>query len=453
MWLPWAAVAMGLHLHFSWIDSRPAVDLGHTWSGVIRAVESLRHGGGWLRHVDGPWQALVALVLWAWPSSFTFAVLDGLLFVPLIVGLAWAGGAAGGRIGAHVAAAVPVAVPLFPVAARTHWIHHPEAAFAALALGIAATAPVGLGGGAALAATLAVLAPVRPSATVWALVPVAVWVARAGRDRRALGPLVVPALVAAALVGPGLAGYLALRVGNRQATAAAVGNWLPLLPIQTGWLGGLVLVGLGALGLRAWRQPVVAAGLAWIAGGLAVLALSGAGPDNVPSLFLGLAVLAAAGAATVPRAAPVAAIVLLGPLTQLVPPLGALGPVTGWPTDDVALNWLVPRADGVTAEALVAPLSGRIRVLSRRGWVHPSWEDDGALGRFLAGIGDGVEVIPAPMWRGQPIDIVVDTACAGPTPDPRARFPGVDERFDEIERRRVAYAEVRGNGCVWTFHR
>ena len=57
------------------------------------------------------------------------------------------------------------------------------------------------------------------------------------------------------------------------------------------------------------------------------------------------------------------------------------------------------------------------------------------------------------MWRGQPVDVVVDTVCAGPAPEARIRFPGVDERFDAAWAGRVVVGQARGNGCAWTFVR
>jgi hypothetical protein len=444
-----AAAAVVLHAHFAIVDVRPSPDLGHYWAGAMDVARS-----GRLDRADTAYGAAIG---WMWRatdrSQGAFEAVEALWLASLVVGLGLAGRAAGGMRGLVTAASAALIFPAFPTGARTHWIHHPEAGAAALALGLAAGEAT-VGRGLALGVIAGLGATVRPSAAVWMLVPLALWAWRARGPARWL-PL-APFAIGLLPILPSLPGYFRLRVEGRAGTAAAVGNPLPLLAIQTGLIPGLAAVVAAIAGGRP--GPVGVAALAWVVGGIGVILVSGAGPDNVPTVLIGVAVLAATGAERIPAralAGILAALVLIGPATQLH--RLDLGLVSGWPAEDHALNWLVPRAEGVTAEALAraadraCPPKGPCRLLVQRGLVHPSWEDDGSLAFFLAHA-DRVEPAAMPGWRHGTPDAAVSVTCEGPAPDPSARFPGIDERFVRAIAGMRPVGDVVGNGCVRVFY-
>jgi hypothetical protein len=474
------ALVVALHAHFSWVDVRPATDLGHHYAGAVRAAAGALDSGRFDGHnVSTPYEGLIAR-MWVWggPSQPAFEAVEGLWLVALAVGLALAGQAVGRGAGAVAAVAAVLLFPAFPTAARTHWIHHPEVAAVSLGLGLAAWLAPGRGSGVALGGVLGFAAAIRPSAAVWAAIPLLLFVWRCRRPEHRL-PAILGFAAGLWVTAPGLVPYVHMRVAGRAANALAVGGPWKLLAIQTGVVPGALAVALAAFGasgvsrLDPVARAVLASAVAWAVGGLVAVAVTGAGPDNVPVLFVGLALLAARGAHRLcsdrPRSRAAAtglliALGVLGPGVQLVPALGFAAPATGWSGDDVPLNFLVPRRDGVTASALAeaaarscppdrGPRGVRTcRVLSDRGMVHPTWEDDGALGLFLAGV-KRLEVVTAPAWDGRRrVDVAVAQECDGSAPDPRARFPGTDVRFAEVVARLAPRARVVGNGCVQTWY-
>ncbi len=475
-------LALLLHAHFALVDARMAVDLGHYYRGAMEAARAVSLDGSVRWGFAEPGYAWLLAALWGWvgPSQGLFEAVEGLWLAALGLGLWLAGRAGGGPRGGLVAASALLLFPLFPEGARTHWIHHPEVSLGVLALGLAMSLPARVWAGVLVGAVLALGATVRPSAAVWLALPALAWVIRQGpRQWAAWAPVVVGLVLGTAAHAPILLSYLELRVSNRGANAAAVGGLLPLLPIQTGLLPGLLALGLGGWGLlRArGREPWLVAGvsLAWILGGVAVLLVSAAGPSNVPTAFAGLALLAGLGAGALPEgwgrygAVLLGLLVLLGPGTQVAPALGALHPATGYSGHDHAQNYLVPRVSGLSAARLVEaaaqvcpperqprpiPAQGPpCRIISSAGLVHPSWEDDGGLGFFLAGTG-GVQVYPAPGLMDQrPFQAAVESACAGPLPDPSGRFPQAAQVFAGWAQRMEPAVEVQGNGCTLRWFR
>lgn len=470
-------LALLLHAHFALVDARMAVDLGHYYRGAMEAARAASLDGSVRWGFAEPGYAWLLAALWGWlgPSQALFEAVEGLWLGCLGLGLWQAGRAGGGPRGGLVAASAVLLFPLFPEGARTHWIHHPEVSLGVLGLGLAMQLPRRAWAGALVGAVLALGATVRPSAAVWLALPALAWVIRVGpRSWRAWSPVLAGLALGTAAHAPILLSYLELRVSNRGANAAAVGSILPLLPVQTGLLPGLLALGLGGWGLaRArGREPWLVAGvsLAWLAGGLVVLVVSAAGPSNVPTAFAGLALLAGLGAGALPAgwgrygAVLLGLLVLLGPVTQLLPVLGVLHPATGFSGHDHPQNFLVPRSMGLSAERLVSaareacppdrqprsmPAQGPpCRVIASSGLVHPSWEDDGGLGFFLAGI-DGVQVYPAPGLVDQrPFQAAVQSACTGPVPDPSGRFPEAAGVFEDWVQRMDTVTEVQGNGCT-----
>lgn len=464
-----AVAALALHVHFHVLDARPPVDLGHYYRDAITTYVR----GAPPRFASPYASAVGGLFLAFGPRAAVLEALDGLWLVALVVGLGLCGRAVGGALGAAVAMAPALLFPSAPTMARTHWIHHPEWALAAFGLGLAATLGPSARAGAAVGVVLAAGSVIRPSAAAWMAVPLVVWAARAG-SWRARAPALAQVALALIAMAPAYPGYLAGRVDLRAANTAAIGHPLAFLGVEIGWAslavyGALAVAAAFAAGDRAVRI----AAAAWLFGGLAVAFGANVTPDNVPVVFAGLAILAGAGAAALPTrvraAVPVAlAILAVGPMTQLAPPLGALAPVTGWTADDAPLNWLVPRPDGITAEALLGAAAaacppGRgprrlrergapCRILSDHGLVHPSWEDDGALAWFVAGRG-GVQIVPATAPRpGDVWDAAVDIDCAGPIPDPEGRFPGTAERFARVRAAMTPVATLSGNGCTWRWY-
>ena len=135
------------------------------------------------------------------------------------------------------------------------------------------------------------------------------------------------------------------------------------------------------------------------------------------------------------------------------PAPAATPPPTPEPTPEPAGAEPTPADDG-PPDATPAPTPAPVapcRVLVQRGLVHPSWEDDGLLGLFFAGY-RGVDALTAPAAHGPGRwDVAVSVDCVG-GPDPTARFPGVDERFEAVRSGMEAKATVEGNGCTRVFY-
>lgn len=460
-----AVVALAAHVHFHVLDTRPVVDLGHYYAGAVQAVLGAETGSALRLDTSGsPYGAVLAL-LWSGLGlhAWVLETVDGLWLVALLVGMGLCGRALGGAAGAVTGVAAVLALPLFPTMARTHWIHHAEVASATLALGLALRLTPRAGPG-LLVGLVAALGPMaRPSALVWCSVPLLLWTWRA---RRQAWSAWLPLLTALALQAPGLLGYLQMRLALRGEMQAAVGNPFALWHVHLGVVPALVLLGLALRGAARPRAGDLAA-LAWLVGGVAVIAVTGAGLDNVPTAFAGLALLAARGAARIGDrlGAALLALVLVGPLTQLVPTLGALGPATGWEADDHGLNWLVPRggldgnALGLAARTVCpeavhrsdAPGEGTCVLWVQRGLVHPSWEDDGNVGLVLAGW-RGVQLVSltGPSSQRRP-DGVIAVERTGPAPDPTGRFGDLDPRFEQARRGRREVATVVGHGATLRF--
>ena len=239
----------------------------------------------------------------------------------------------------------------------------------------------------------------------------------------------------------------------------------------------LVFVLAAVGGIEAWKGrmgrqyfPLLVAGL-WVAGGFAAVVFFRSGPDNVPTAFLGLGLLAAAGVANLSGflfhvgGVLLSVVFVLGPGTQLFPSLGFGGSVTGWSNRNEPLNWLVPRSDGirildlVEAATLACPTGRGPRpfgddgvgppclVLLDRGLVHPSWEATGQLGFFLSGF-QGVDF----RGPGNPlppvVDVVVRIECSGKVPAVEGRFPGFAPLISSHQQGKSSMARLAGNGCT-----
>jgi hypothetical protein len=445
-----AGLALAVHLGFHAIDSRPAVDVGHTWSDVVNWLEGGRSAP------RGPYHWMIAL--WTWMigrTPWAFVLVDGLWTAVLAGGIAVL--AARVRPQMWVLGAAVLVMPMFPTIARTHWIHHAEAALAVTTLLLAEVLPATLVGGLLLGLVAGFGASVRPSALVWVLPAMLPWLARADRKRWLI---LLPGLALAADSLAGSAGYAGMRWSLRGANAAAVGDVWRLWPVLTGIIPGIALLALAGMGARAAPKTNIGRiGLFWAVAGVLVVAVSHAGPDNVPTAIIGL-ILVAAHANVPDRLVPALAVLLLGPIT-LIPALDGLAPLSGWSSRDEPLNWLVPRTNGTTIakiEAARQAVCGErptCRVALQRGLVHPSWEDDGRLGLYLGGI-DGLECIPVEFrgrWADGRPDGIVAVECGGDVPDPTARFPGIDTDVERLLDDAVPAGTVIGNGCTWTWYR
>ena len=448
-------LAAAAHIHFIAIDVRPPVDLGHYYVGAVDAVWT----GDWSR-ADGLYAKSLAAVLRFSRTSLALELMSLWWVIVLSLSMGVCGRRLGGRSGAWVAGGAILLFPVFPTGARVHWIHHPEVALSVAGLALAVSLRRRIWGSILLGVVLAYVNSVRPSAVVWASGGLLVWAWRC-RDRPHI-------LLGAALPWIGsvvpmvyeLREYLALRMQVRAGTAQAVGNPWVLLPIQTGWAYGIAAAALAVGGL--WRgskrvEPLHLIAGSWLLGGAVVIGAFGAGPDNVPTAFAGLALLASAGAPLVPPRWGGVLIVAaaLGPLTQVVPALGVAGPVTGWFAVDHRLNWLVPRSDGLSMTDLRDSFgelcSGPCTVLLEQGLVHPSWEDDGRLALFLGGI-SGVRAWTVPTAPPSTYDAAVAWGCAGPSPDSSLRFPDAARRFQEAVSGLEVVLSMHRNGCEITWY-
>jgi hypothetical protein len=421
--------------------------VGHTWTDVV----------GWLQHRPSayPHGAYAwGLALWTrlcGRTPWAFAVVDGVWAAVLAGGLAALAERARPRGAVWGVAAL--VMPLFPTMAHTHWVHHAEATLAVLTLLVAEVAPTSVIGGLGLGLLAGFGASVRPSALVWVLPAVLPWLARADRSR---WWAVIPGLFLASGSLAAAAGYAMTRWSLRADNAAAVGDVWRLWPVIVGWVPLLVTLAMAARGgVSATRSAIGRVAWFWAAGGVAVVAVTRAGPDNVPTAVVGAVLLAAHAELSGRARAAVCAALLVGPVT-LVPALDSLSALSGWSSRDEPLNWLVPRSDGVRVAQLAAARDAvcgdrPCRVVLASGLVHPSWEDDGTLGLYLGGV-DRLAAVPVRFARGR-FDGAVDRACVGETPDATRRFPGLEDRFRAYLGGAEPVATVTGNGCTWTWYR
>ncbi len=469
------AAGLALHVRFCLVDERAPTDLGQYYTPFRNLVLGWRdHGAVDWRVVDTPYSLLLAaLGALVPPSVATMELVDGAWLLLLLVGTASVARAVGGPLAGAVAAIAVVGFPQTHVLARTHWIHHPEAAalIGAVALWLRAPGftrgwlgPVGVG------ALLFVGETIRqtglPFGVPLGLLVVVVGWRRGARAR--LVPVLVGVLAGIAWHGPSLALYVSRKAASAGQYAMSVGSPWPALGQNLGlpvlvWALPLAVVTLVALRSRDLRAAVVALSVLWIAGGLVAVGIFHVGADNFPLAAVALALLAGIGAASVPRARRVVVTVaVLGALVLHVPPLLRYETVRdlprvfrAWaapgPLNYLRVYWNPINADAVlpVVDRVCAGLdpTARCYVLASRGLFNPSWEDGGTFALFLAGRPRVTVLTPEVLWRDdggasgveERVHALVDVRCApGVGPSTGGRFQAQTGRMQAMLR---MYAE------------
>ncbi|MFZ5480262.1 MAG: hypothetical protein ACOZNI_26090, partial [Myxococcota bacterium] len=200
------AVALALHARFCLLDDRPPADLGHYYDGVRAFVVE----GRW---PDTPYAALLGLLFRALgPSAALIEAIDG-LWLAVLLGGVWL---AGRSVAPWAGAGAVVATASFAqthVLARTHWIHHPEAAMLCGAVGLATLPGAAAGVGSAI--LLALGTTTRETGVPFGVVAIA-FVALRHRVAALAG------VAGVAWVAPGLADYVGKKVASVEGYAASV---------------------------------------------------------------------------------------------------------------------------------------------------------------------------------------------------------------------------------------
>ena len=323
-----ALVTATLHLVYLYADTRVPRDLGLYYSSVPLALRAM---SGTARLEGGPWGRLL-LQPTGWynvvqagclrvfgRSPDAFQVPDVLAATLIVLFTGWIARRLGGDRAGAIAAALVASMPGVVVAARTSWLHVPEAA---LALGAVVAwmadpllrrwrTPLIVGVCVALGLAL------RPSGLVWmgslGLLPLAsVWLARRAGEKAPWGKVALT-LGVAALVLPIPLRNIQEYLGAKAAARERYATTLPDLGLQVKLLfGGIPTAALAAaLGMRLGgrvartedpaRAPALLLLGAWVVGALVLWAGFQAGIDNFTLLCPALAALAAVTLAARPR--------------------------------------------------------------------------------------------------------------------------------------------------------
>jgi hypothetical protein len=453
-------VLLALQVRFCLVDQRAPTDLGHYYNPFRNTLLWWDAKGeiNWPQ-VDTPYTLLLALLGKVFtPSVAMMEWIDGGWLVVLLVGTALAGRALAGPLGGTVAVLAIGSYPQTLALTRTHWIHHPEAAALAGALGVWATAPGLSGWGQAflLALLLFFGETIRQTGAPFGILLGLVILAAGWRSgaRVRLIPTLVAVIGAIAWWAPRLAIYLQHKAESASEYAKSVGSPWPLVAENLGagtllWALPFAVLGL-VLAVRRWDASSAAAALAaaWIAGGLAAVGIYNVGPDNFPMSAVGLAVLAGIGARAVPWAAvslapALASLVLtqvqpllLPSATDFLPKIFRNGEAPG-PINYQRVYWnpisvedVLPAVSKVCAPVETTPLT-RCFILATRGLFNPSWEDGGTFALFLSGKPRATVVTPELLWDNsgrasgvtQRVHALVDVECApGFAPSTGGRF-------------------------------
>ncbi len=482
------AVASGLHLRFCLLDERAPTDLGHYYNPFRNLLVAWQRSGAIdAGLVDTPYSLLLAaLGAVVAPSAAFMEVVDGLWLLLLFGGTALAARAAAGPIRGPIAGAIAtlalLAYPQTHVLARTHWIHHPEAAALAGALGLWLSAPSlpGWGRAVGVAALLFLGETIRQTGVPFGvplglLVLAGAW--RLGA-RATLVPVALGVLGGLAWHLPALPTYIANKAHSAAGYAQSVeAPWYAIvdglgLPTLV-WAVPLALFGIGALREGGVvTKAAVGMSLVWIAGGVAAVAVFNVGPDNFPIAGVALALLAGVGAAALPRRAAVASVAVGSVAVALlqVPPLLSHSLLGRWPLplhdsaypgplnhlrvywNPVTVASVLPAVDEVCGVTRADP-QARCFVLATRGLFTPSWEDGGTFALFLAGRPRVTVLTPEVLWNDQGrasgvaarIHGIVDVRCAeGVAPSAGGRFARQSERMQ-------ATLQAHGSAPIATF--
>ncbi|MFN7143607.1 MAG: hypothetical protein ACK4YP_07530, partial [Myxococcota bacterium] len=327
------ALAMALHVRFCLLDDRPPSDLGHYYNAFRNTLL------WWQQHgelnpaiVDTPYSlALAALGAVIPPTAAFMEVVDGGWLLVMLVGTALVARSVAGPVAGAVAALAVAGFPQTHVLARTHWIHHPEAAalIGAFAVWLVAPALRSWIQALVLGVLLFFGETIRQTGIPFGVPFGLVVLGGAWRHgaRATLLPVLAAVLGGLAWHGPSLVRYVSNKAASAAGYAQSVGTpWYSIVenlgPPVFVWAAVLAVFALGASRRRDLRALVVGMCLVWIAGGVVAVAVFHVGPDNFPIAGVALAVLAGVGAAALPL--PPAAMLLVGAvavLTVQVPPL------------------------------------------------------------------------------------------------------------------------------------
>lgn len=451
---------LALQVRFCIVDERAPTDLGHYYNPFRSALLWWQAKGeiNW-QIIDTPYTLLLTSIgMFVQPSVAMFELLDGFWLVALLVGTALAGRAVGGPVGGAIGTLAVASFPQTLPLTRTHWIHHPETAALAAALGAWLVAP-GMGSWVqafVVAVFLFFGETIRQTGapfglTLGLIILIAGW--RAGARWRLL-PTAVSVAGAIAWWAPRIAVYLEHKAESAAQYAKSVGSPWPLVSEGLGagtlmWLLPMALIGLVvALFRRDAMSFAAGVAAAWVLGGVVAVGIYNVGPDNFPMAGIGLAVLASAAVPAIPKAAVtlVPAVLTLGlaqvpPLltpeaTAFLPRMFRVGEVAGpinyhrvfW--NPVRVEDVLPAVSKVCAPVEATPLT-RCFILAPRGLFNPSWEDGGTFALFLSGKPRATVVTPELLWNDsgrvsgvtQRVHALVNVECApGFAPSTGGRF-------------------------------
>ncbi|MDP2305787.1 MAG: hypothetical protein Q8P18_07145 [Pseudomonadota bacterium] len=482
---------MALQVRFHVLDDRAPTDLGHYYISFRNTLAWWQQHGvvNW-RIVDTPYSLLLAtLGAIRAPTVAFMEGVDTLWLLVLLLGAAGAARAASGPAsGATAGAVTALALLAFPqthVLARTHWIHHPEAAALVGALGLWLSAPALPRRGQALgvAALLFLGETIRQTGIPFGvplglLILAVAW--RRGA-RRTLVPVALAFVGGLAWFLPTLLVYVRNKAGSAEGYAQSVtAPWSSIVDdlglAALVWAVPLALVGAGALRRRDLSSLIAGLCLVWLAGAGAAVAVFNVGPDNFPIAAVALAVLAGMGAAALPVVARPGAVALGGVAAVLlqVPPLLSYELVSRLPAalrtsaNPGPLNYLRVYWNPVPVEGVLSVVDQMCSVtradprancfiLATRGLFNPSWEDGGTFALFLSGRPRVTIVTPEVLWTddgratGETSRIhgLVDVRCAeGVAPRAGGRFLRQSERMRTML---AANFESNGGTSVATF--
>ncbi|MFN7142173.1 MAG: hypothetical protein ACK4YP_00230 [Myxococcota bacterium] len=489
---PWDTVAVSaitlillLHVRFSVRDHRPLTDLGHYYSSFKTIYEGWHAGEGFdLSVLDTPYTLVLVFASMVFgPSVGLMETIDGLWLAVLLAGTWAVARSLAGPLAGAAAVLVLAGAPQTVVLARTHWIHHPETAALAGALGVWALSP-GVrtwGHAVGIAVLLFFGETIRQTGLpfglpVAALVLGAAW--RAGARAR-LVPIAAAAIGGVVWYAPSIWTYLRHKSESAEGYAASVHNpwWhfvealTPLLLLAALPLAALAF---GALRRRDLTAAVVALCVVWLVGTAAAVSIFHVGADNFPIAVVAFALLAGIGVARLPTVwpgrprAPRVAVSVIGvialflqggslveerwlrPFQLFVRPWGSSGSMNYlrvyW--NPLTLEQVLPYVRQACAPVAATP-GARCELLTSQGLFNPSWEDAGAFALFLGGI-EHVEVLtPQNVWdpQGNVVEwhrmfrALIDVQCGN------AMGPDQANRFDtQNARMRQMLAYWGGNG-------
>ncbi|MES2639207.1 MAG: hypothetical protein V4850_06975 [Myxococcota bacterium] len=477
------ALAMVLQVRFHVLDDRAPTDLGHYYISFRNTLAWWQlHGELNWRIVDTPYSLLLATMgALRTPTVAFMEGVDTLWLLVLLLGAAFAARAVSGPVAGAVTTLALVAFPQTHVLARTHWIHHPEAAALLGALGLWLAAPALPRWGQALGvAALVFLGETIRQTGIPFGVPLGVLIlAVAWRRgaRRTLLPVALGVVAGAAWYLPTLLVYVRNKAGSAEGYAQSVTTPWASIVDDLGLPALLLAVPLalsGALALRRRDLSSLVAGLClvWIVGAGVAIAVFRVGPDNFPVAGAALAVLAGIGAAALPTIARpgVVALGVVAALLLQVPPLLSYDLVSRLPAvlrtaaNPGPLNYLRVYWNPVAVESVLPVVDqmcavtrddsqARCFVLATRGLFNPSWEDGGTFALFLSGRPRVTVVTPEVLWTddgragGETTRVhgLVDVRCA------EGVAPRAGGRFRAQSARMRAMFEVHGTAPVATF--